>query len=116
MVLSDKSKSDVMNNGFIDSVGAVNYPYQPEKHEIVGTSLLFPNVLTILSMGVCLDGTVLVTTDDKQVYRLPKSDFITSWGMLVVQSMVLNPELERFPAKLKVFYDKNINDFSAILE
>ena len=116
MVLSDKSKSDVIQNGFIDSVGVLNYPYQPEKHEIVGTSLLFPNVLTILSMGVCPDGTVLVTSDDKKVYRLPKSEFITMWGTTIVQNMILYPELEKFPAKLKVFYDKNIHDFSAILE
>lgn len=113
-VFENKTKEEIQKNGFVDNVGARNYPYQPEKHEIIGTSLLFPNIVTILSMGVCPDGTVLVTCEDKKVYRLPKSAGISNWATMVVQMMVMNPELEKFPAKLKVYYDKYLGDYTAL--
>lgn len=108
----------IKQNGFVDKVGARVYPYQPEKHDELSVSKLFPHLVDIYSLGVCPTGDVLVTIDklgDKVAVRLPKSDYIMNWGMMIVNMMLQNSEFEQFPCELKVEYNSFLNDYTALL-
>lgn len=110
---------DIRRNGLVDNVGAKIYPYQPEKHDELSVSKLFPHVVEIYSLGVCPSGDVLVTIDqsgEKVAVRLPKSDNMTAWGTSIVNMMVQNPEIEQFPCKLIVEYNLDLGDYIALLE
>lgn len=110
--------NDVKENGFIDKVGVRNYPFQPERHEELSVSKIFPQIVTIYSMGLCPTGEVLVTidgNDGKKAVRLPKSDRVSIWADEVIKLMISQPEYEQFPCKLKVEYNSFINDYMALL-
>ena len=109
---------DIKVNGFIDDAGAQIYPFQPEKHDELSVSKIFPHFVEIYSLGVCPDGDVLVTIDQsgkKVAVRLPKSEKMTLWGRFVVNHMVEHPEEEQFPVKLKVEYNSFTDDYMAML-
>lgn len=111
---------DIKENGFVDSAGARIYPYQPEKHESLGVSKLFPHFVEIYSLGVCPSGDVLVTVDQagkKVALRLPKSERMAGWGEAMVILLAQNPEMEQeqFPCKLKVEYNPFLDDYMATL-
>lgn len=109
---------DIKVNGFIDKAGARVYPYQPEKHNELSVSKLFPHFVEVYSLGVCPSGDVLVTIDqsgEKVAVRLPKSENMTLWGEMLVSHMVENPDDEQFPAKLKVEYNLFTGEYMAFL-
>lgn len=109
---------DLKNNGFVDNAGAQIYPYQPEKHGELSVSKIFPHFVEIYSLGVCPNGEVLVTVDQsgqKVAMRLPKSERMTNWGTLIVNTMVQNPDFEQFPCRLKLEYNTFLNDYVAVL-
>ncbi len=113
-----ENMDDIRSNGFVDNAGAQIYPFQPEKHEFLSVSKIFPHFVDIYSLGVCPTGEVLVTIDQsgkKVAVRLPNSENITIWGKTVVDMMVNHPELEQFPCKLKVEYNSFINDYIVLL-
>ena len=113
-----KDIENIKINGFVDNAGAQIYPYQPEKHEELSISKIFPHFVDIYSLGVCPTGEVLVTIDragEKVAVRLPKSEKMTHWGKMIVNYMVSNPEKEQFPAKLKVEYNSFTDDYMAVL-
>ena len=86
-----ENMDDIKSNGFVDNAGAQIYPFQPEKHEFLSVSKIFPHFVDIYSLGVCPTGEVLVTIDragEKIAFRLPMSDEITTWGKLIVNTMV----------------------------
>lgn len=113
-----KDIDNIKINGFVDNAGAQIYPYQPEKHEELSVSKIFPHFVDIYSLGVCPSGEVLVTIDragEKIAVRLPMSDEITTWGKIIVNTMVQNPDLEQFPCKLKIEYNFFMDDYMAML-
>ena len=120
-LLMDNKFTDVENikrNGFIDKAGAQVYPYQPEKHEELSVSKLFPHFIDVYSLGVCPTGDVLVTIDksgQKVAVRLPKSTYMTYWGTTVVNMMIQYPDLEQFPCKLKIEYNSFLDEYTALL-
>ena len=113
-----ENMDDIKSNGFVDNAGAQIYPFQPEKHEFLSVSKIFPHFVDIYSLGVCPTGEVLVTIDQsgkKVAVRLPNSENITIWGKTVVDMMVNHPELEQFPCKLKVEYNLFTGEYMAFL-
>ena len=113
-----KDIDNIKINGFVDNAGAQIYPYQPEKHEELSVSKIFPHFIDIYSLGVCPSGEVLVTIDragEKIAVRLPMSDEITTRGKIIENTMVQKQELKKFPCKLKIEYNVFMDDYMVML-
>ena len=53
-----------MKDFFYDKAGAKIYPNNPEKHDELSVSKLFPHIIEIYGFGVCPTKDVLVTIDN----------------------------------------------------
>jgi hypothetical protein len=105
-----------MKDFFYDKAGAKIYPNNPEKHELLNVSNLIPNIIEVYGFGICRTGDVLVTIDkhgDKIAMRLPKSENISIWAILMFD-IIKNESFEnQFPCKLKLEFDSDLNDYVA---
>ena len=107
-----------MKDFFYDKAGAKIYPTNPERHEELSVSKLFPHVIEIYGFGICPTKDVLVTIDkhgEKEAVRLPKSDVIFVWARSMFDLIRQNETVQEFPCKLKVEFNSDLNDYVAIL-
>ena len=107
-----------MKDFFYDKAGAKIYPTNPERHEELSVSKLFPHVIEIYGFGICPTKDVLVTIDkhgDKEAVRLPKSDGIFIWARSMFDLIRQNETVQEFPCKLKVEFNSDLDDYVAIL-
>lgn len=107
-----------MKDFFYDKAGAKIYPNNPEKHDELSVSKLFPHIIEIYGFGVCPTKDVLVTIDNhgkKEAFRLPKSDGIYIWARSMFDVIKLDESVQEFPCKLKVEFNSDLDDYVAVL-
>ena len=107
-----------MKDFFYDKAGAKIYPTNPEKHEELSVSKLFPHVIEIYGFGICPTKDVLITIDkhgEKEAVRLPKSDGIFVWSRSMFDLIRQDETVQEFPCKLKVEFNSDLDDYVAIL-
>ena len=106
-----------MKDFFYDKAGAKIYPTNPEKHEELSVSKLFPHI-EIYGFGICPTKDVLITIDkhgEKEAVRLPKSDGIFVWARSMFDLIKQDETVQEFPCKLKVEFNSDLDDYIAIL-
>ena len=107
-----------MKDFFYDKAGAKIYPTNPERHDELSVSKLFPHVIEIYGFGICPTKDVLITIDkhgEKEAVRLPKSDGIFVWARSMFDLIRQNETVQEFPCKLKVEFNSDLDDYVAIL-
>ena len=107
-----------MKDFFYDKAGAKIYPTNPERHDELSVSKLFPHVIEIYGFGICPTKDVLITIDkygEKEAVRLPKSDGIFVWARSMFDLIRQDEMVQEFPCRLRVEFNSDLDDYVAIL-
>ena len=78
-----------MKDFFYDKAGAKIYPNNPEKHDELSVSKLFPHII--------------------------KSDGIYIWARSMFDVIKLDESVQEFPCKLRVEFNSDLDDYVAVL-